>query len=99
MDIEDWYDISVPPQTIRREREKARALRNSQWWKNLVANGKCHYCGKTFKPAELTLDHVIPLARGGRSVKSNCVPCCKDCNSRKKLKTPAEMIMEKAGLG
>jgi 5-methylcytosine-specific restriction endonuclease McrA len=31
----------------------------------------------------LTLDHVVPLVRGGRSVRSNMVPACKDCNTRK----------------
>ena len=40
------------------------------------------------------MDHVVPVARGGRSVKSNCVPCCKECNNRKKAYTPAERILE-----
>ena len=38
----------------------------------------------------LTMDHVIPLARGGRSTKDNLVPCCKDCNTRKKSSLPVE---------
>ncbi|MDP7176128.1 MAG: HNH endonuclease signature motif containing protein, partial [SAR324 cluster bacterium] len=33
---------------------------------------------------QLTMDHLVPLARGGRSVKSNLVPCCKSCNTQKK---------------
>ena len=41
----------------------------------------------------LTLDHVIPVARGGKSTRGNCVPCCKDCNSKKKAYTPAEQIL------
>ena len=36
------------------------------------------------------MDHVIPLARGGRSVKENLVACCKDCNNKKKYFIPAE---------
>jgi 5-methylcytosine-specific restriction protein A len=36
------------------------------------------------------MDHVIPLARGGRSVKENLVACCKDCNNKKKYYIPAE---------
>ena len=41
----------------------------------------------------LTLDHVIPVARGGRSTRGNCVPCCKACNNEKKALTPAEQIL------
>jgi 5-methylcytosine-specific restriction enzyme A len=31
----------------------------------------------------LSADHVVPLIRGGRSVRGNLVPACKDCNSKK----------------
>ena len=77
-------------QQIRREREKARELRKQGWWKNRVAKGTCHYCGQSVDPKELTLDHIVPLVRGGRSTKGNCVPACKDCNNRKKDLLPLE---------
>lgn len=79
----------------RREREKARALRKSDWWKAKIAAGVCHYCGRPVGADNLTLDHVIPVGRGGRSTKGNCVPCCKECNNSKRAMTPAEMILEK----
>ena len=79
---------------VRREREKARLLRNTDWWRARIAAGVCHYCGRKVGAAALTMDHVIPVARGGKSVRSNCVPCCKECNNAKKAKTPAEMILE-----
>jgi 5-methylcytosine-specific restriction endonuclease McrA len=41
-------------------------------------------------PGELTLDHIVPVARGGRSTKGNCVPACKECNNRKKHLLPIE---------
>lgn len=69
---------------IRRERAKARELRRTPWWKRRLAEGKCHWCGQRFAPAELTMDHVVPLVRGGRSTKNNLVPACKECNNRKK---------------
>lgn len=69
---------------IRRERQKARDLRRTPWWKRRIGEGRCHYCGGRFPPAELTMDHVVPLIRGGRSTKGNVVPCCKECNNRKK---------------
>ena len=41
---------------------------------------RCAYCGKRKK---LTMDHVVPLARGGRHDKTNIVPACVNCNSQK----------------
>jgi 5-methylcytosine-specific restriction endonuclease McrA len=38
----------------------------------------------------LTLDHVVPLIRGGRSIRGNVVPSCKDCNTAKKSLLPWE---------
>lgn len=66
------------------ERAKARELRRSQWWKNKLNEGLCHYCGQKFPSDELTMDHVIPIARGGTSTKNNLVTACKDCNNLKK---------------
>lgn len=43
-----------------------------------------------FPPKELTMDHVIPLSRGGRSEKFNLVPCCKACNTQKRQMLTAE---------
>ena len=40
--------------------------------------GVCYYCGRRVKPEELTMDHKIPLSRGGTSDRSNIVPACKD---------------------
>lgn len=76
--------------TLLKEKNKARELRNSPWWKNRIASGECYYCGRIFKPSELTMDHKIPLARGGTSEKINIVPACKDCNNRKKYMLPTE---------
>lgn len=78
------------PARVKRERAKARELKQSGWWRQKIQAGLCHYCGKKFAPAELTLDHVIPIARGGGSTKANCVPACKSCNTDKKLQTPLD---------
>lgn len=85
----DW--TSEPDEEdIRREREKARELRRSNWWQNRIAAGLCHYCGAKVGARELTLDHVLPLGRGGRSTRGNCVPACKECNSKKQSLLPME---------
>jgi 5-methylcytosine-specific restriction protein A len=84
------FFMDIPEEQLRRERQKARELRRSQWWRNRIATGLCHYCGGRFAPAELTLDHVVPLVRGGLSSKGNCVAACKDCNTRKRDMLPTE---------
>jgi len=79
---------------VKREKAKARVLRKSQWWKNEIAKGICYYCGKNFKPNELTMDHVIPLSKGGKSTKGNIVPSCKECNNKKMYMTPVDMVIK-----
>ncbi len=87
----DNFSFGVDEAFIRAERNKARDLRRSQWWQQKVAPGLCQYCQQKFPPSELTMDHVVPLSQGGRSVKGNLVPCCKNCNSAKKSSLPPEL--------
>lgn len=75
---------------LKRERDKARQLRESQWWKRQLAKGKCYYCRRNFPARELTMDHVVAISRGGKTVKGNVVPCCKECNNAKKQLLPME---------
>jgi 5-methylcytosine-specific restriction endonuclease McrA len=84
------FVISVSPEELRKEKEKARDLRKSQWWKRQLAKGACHYCLGRIPPGELTMDHIVPLIRGGKSVRGNTVPACKDCNNRKRYLLPIE---------
>lgn len=93
--MSDWYFLSHDKAHIARERKKAQELKRSQWWKNVLAKGLCHYCGGKFPPAQLTMDHVVPVARGGTSTRGNVVPACKKCNTEKKLSTPVEEALEK----
>ncbi|MBJ66589.1 MAG: HNH endonuclease [Gemmatimonadetes bacterium] len=86
---EDYF-LPAPEEHISREKNKARQLRHSQWWKNRRASGHCHYCRVHFPPPELTMDHIVPISRGGYTVKSNVVPCCKECNNQKKYLLPLE---------
>jgi len=51
-------------------------------WSDIKATykHKCVYCGEN-KP--LTMDHIIPLSKGGTLTKNNIVPACVSCNSIK----------------
>lgn len=46
-------------------------------------NFRCVYCGETFPPEQLSVDHVQPRARGGDNSEGNLVSACQLCNTRK----------------
>ncbi len=75
---------------IQREKRKARELKASQWWKRQLAKGICQYCGRRFPAKELTMDHIVPLSKGGKTTKGNLAVCCKTCNIQKK----SNLLME-----
>lgn len=50
---------------------------------------RCYYCGTDQK---LTVDHDIPLSRGGTDSIDNILPACRSCNSKKHTKTATEYI-------
>ncbi len=56
--------------------------------------GYCAYCGKWIDISAATIDHIVPLSRGGLSSWQNLVNCCTTCNQRKGDRTPAEAHMK-----
>ena len=84
------FKSDVTEEEIRRERAKARGVRKTQWWKRKCAGGTCYYCGEKVHPRELTMDHMVPLIRGGKTTKGNLVTVCKECNNKKKHMLPLE---------
>ena len=55
---------------------------------------QCQYCGDTFDPSHLTIDHVRPKALGGKTSWENCVSACKDCNEHKSDQTLMRPLRE-----
>jgi len=86
----DKFIPYITQEEIKKEKQKARVLKKSSWWRKKISKRKCYYCGKEVSEKELTMDHVIPLIRGGKSVKGNIVPACKECNNKKKYMLPLE---------
>jgi len=84
------FAIDLDEKDIKKERNKARELRGSQWWKRKLAKGLCYYCGRLVLPQDLTMDHIVPIARGGKTTKGNLVTACKECNNAKKQLLPME---------
>jgi 5-methylcytosine-specific restriction endonuclease McrA len=64
---------------LRRETNRLRAM-------------PCHYCGA---PGPSTLDHIIPLSRGGRHAIGNLIPACMSCNKRKAGRTIMEWRLDR----
>jgi 5-methylcytosine-specific restriction endonuclease McrA len=54
---------------------------------------RCQYCGRRGTAFELTLDHILPKSRGGRTLAENLVASCLACNNRKGDRTPEEARM------
>lgn len=81
------------PDKVREANRRIKAMRRKnerrQWtpadWDRLVArfDGRCAYCGER---KDLTLDHVVPVSRGGRHAAGNFLPACLSCNSSKSSK-------------
>jgi 5-methylcytosine-specific restriction endonuclease McrA len=92
--MDDWIEINKDEAHVKRERAKARELRKTPYFQELFRKGICYYCKEKFPADELTLDHIVPLSRGGRSTRGNMVICCLNCNQEKKYLTPAEMILK-----
>ena len=45
--------------------------------------GCCMYCGKELSVADATIDHIVPLSRGGYTEDENLTVCCYECNQNK----------------
>ena len=57
----------------------------------MVRDGyKCMYCGT---PRRLTIDHVIPISKGGKNNFENCTTACQPCNNKKGNRTPSQAKM------
>src|SRR5437588_5570179 len=68
--------------------QQSRALSR----KNILLRDRntCQFCGRVFPSSVLTLDHVLPRSRGGRSSWENLVACCYLCNHTTVDRTPEE---------
>ena len=76
----------------RRIPRQTRALSR----KNILLRDRytCQYCGAVSSASELTLDHVTPRSRGGKSSWENLVTSCRRCNNHKGDRLPDEAKME-----
>lgn len=81
----------------RRAREKGVKVRDftPAQWEEVQAewDHRCAYCGNRKR---LTVDHVTPISKGGQHTKSNIVPACQSCNSKKGDRDPLPFWFERS---
>ncbi len=78
---------------IRAMRSKKKAIKFSRENVYVRDQGKCQYCGDKVPRANLTYDHVIPRAKGGKTEWTNIVIACGTCNQKKGNRTPSQAGM------
>lgn len=78
----------------KRRKKKVGAYKHGVYRETVYSRDgyKCVYCGSL---NNLSLDHLMPVSRGGEDIPSNLVTCCRGCNSSKNAKTPEEWLASK----
>ena len=87
----DNWEIHSPSLTLKvpavimlnefmRPKNKVRFGRK---WVFLRDNYTCQYCNSELTPSQCTIDHVMPVSKGGKTTWHNVVTACTDCNNSK----------------
>jgi len=95
--IRSSYLTLVPPEVIILSKYEKQGASNVIFSRrNLFKRDRytCQYCGVQPGPDSLTMDHLIPRSKGGKSVWDNVVLACVECNKRKADKTPEQAGMK-----
>ena len=94
---EDWinavnFSIEVPRviRLLRYDRVPQHVVKFNRRNIFLRDHNRCQYCRRRFSSAELSLDHVVPRSRGGRTTWDNIVSACLKCNVGKGGRPPRE---------
>jgi 5-methylcytosine-specific restriction endonuclease McrA len=89
------------PEKVREQRRRSYARRKGAWRVDPVTRtyviardgGRCHLCGKRPRLRDLTIDHVVPISRGGAHVAENMRVACRSCNCRKGARAVNEQLL------
>jgi 5-methylcytosine-specific restriction endonuclease McrA len=90
----EWLKKNKDVNVIYANRRRTKKNNNGgdhtlEEWNNLKKkyNYTCLCCGKKEPEIKLTIDHVVPLSKGGRNEIGNIQPLCKSCNSSKRTRS------------
>jgi 5-methylcytosine-specific restriction endonuclease McrA len=83
-------EVAVLTEFNKTVKRKIRFNRNNIFIRD---RNTCQYCGRTLPRRDLTMDHILPLSKGGGNSWENVVLACQSCNKRKANRTPEEANM------
>lgn len=87
-----WNEEVRQQSILRKNRLKRHRTRTYDMQK-----GRCHYCKRKFGRPEWTIDHVIPISKGGTDRPENLVGACQACNWKKSSMLPKEFLKSRPG--
>lgn len=79
---------------LKKYRKLEHMPRYSKYNVKLRDDMTCQYCGKRHSHKSLTVDHVVPRAKGGKTMWENIVAACKPCNANKRDKTDIKPLKQ-----
>ena len=88
----EYYDIIIhetmkKPKVIKLKQFISHIYKKKQGYSKkdifIRDDFQCQYCGIYLNKHECTVDHIVPISRGGKSTYTNCVCACRDCNTKK----------------
>lgn len=89
-EYEDWkihspnLTMSVPAVIMLNEYwQPKNRVRFNRKWVFLRDNYTCQYCAEEMSPKQCTIDHVVPISKGGKTTWHNVVTACYSCNNTK----------------
>lgn len=79
--------MSSRPKTATQIKRESYPYREKYFQQNPGIFGCIWICSQCYKPIfgkhNVVIDHIVPLAKGGRNHVSNCTACCRECNAKK----------------
>lgn len=82
-----------------KKEQKTNRVKQSPGRREMIfrrCKGECFYCGTLILEDEFSVDHVMPLSRGGSNLLQNLVAACVRCNNRKGDRLPSNQELERA---
>ena len=74
-DCTEWPNCQCPRCKDYNQKRQRHGSGQRKWARD-IRKEKCHYC----EEAGGTIDHIVPISKGGRTTQKNCVPACGKCN-------------------
>jgi len=72
--------------------KKVKFCRRELWKRDFYT---CQFCGTKPQTNEFSIDHLLPISKGGKTIWQNVILACKKCNSQKADRLPENAVKPK----